>query len=67
MRHTYFRFDICDDLSEYAKEACEEKGLVGFGKRDNGSSRERSQCLRFRGRKGPVVLEELKLRRARLL
>lgn len=27
MRHTYFRFDICDVPSEYAKEACEGKGF----------------------------------------
>lgn len=34
MRHTYFRFDTCDVLSEYAKEACEGKGFGWFRKRE---------------------------------
>lgn len=67
MRHTYFRFDTCDVLSEYAKEACEGKGFGWIWEERDGSSRERSQCLRLRGREGSVLWEELSLRRARLL
>lgn len=47
------------------KKLVRGKGLVRFGKRDNGSSRERSQCLRLRGRKGPAMLEELKTQKGK--
>lgn len=42
--------------SEYAKEACEDKEFGWIWEERYGSSRERSQCLRLRGREGPAML-----------
>lgn len=64
-RHTYFRFDISGDPSEYAEAAWEGKGWMREER--DGSSRERSQCLTLRGRKEPPSWKSWKNRRVGLL
>lgn len=40
MRHTYFRFGICDAFSQYANEACEGKEFGWIWEERDGSNRE---------------------------